>query len=262
MSRASDNRAAYLLGLEPAARAGLLERMSQRQRLALRHHWRLWAHQGQLPPKGQWQTWLILAGRGFGKTRAGAEWVRAQAQANPAARIALVGATLAEARSVMVEGDSGLLAIAPRGLRPRFEPSRRLLTWPNGAQAMLYSAIEPESLRGPQHSHACRTGPEGGLSQRVPGPPGRAIALRDRGANPNAACHAARWSVLAGRFGRHGRMAGSGRQDRLLSAGAVALRFATGRSAVVRPQQRPGPALRGDLEKTRKAVRTGWRSRD
>ena len=154
MSRASDNRAAYLLGLEPAARASLLERMSQRQRLALRHHWRLWAHQGQLPPKGQWQTWLILAGRGFGKTRAGAEWVRAQAQANPAARIALVGATLAEARSVMVEGDSGLLAIAPRGLRPRFEPSRRLLTWPNGAQAMLYSAIEPESLRGPQHSHA------------------------------------------------------------------------------------------------------------
>ena len=76
------------------------------------------------------------------------------AEANPAARIALIAASLPEARSVMVEGASGLLAIAPRGKRPKFEPSRRRLTWPSGAQAMLYSAGEPESLRGPQHSHA------------------------------------------------------------------------------------------------------------
>jgi len=154
MCRASDTRAAYLLGLEPGERQLLLGGMSQRQLRALRHHWQLWAHPGQLPPGTDWHCWLILAGRGFGKTRAGAEWVRAVAQADPQARIALVGATLGEARSVMVEGESGLLAIAPHGMRPRFEPSRRLLTWPNGAQAMLYSAGEPDSLRGPQQSHA------------------------------------------------------------------------------------------------------------
>lgn len=154
MSQTTDDRAAWLLELALPDRQVLLARMNEREQQLLRHHWRLWAHAGQLPPPGDWQTWLILAGRGFGKTRAGAEWVRAIAQADPQARIALVGATLAEARSVMVEGDSGLLAIAPRGMRPRFEPSRRLLTWPNGAQAALYSAGEPDSLRGPQQSHA------------------------------------------------------------------------------------------------------------
>jgi phage terminase large subunit-like protein len=97
---------------------------------------------------------MILAGRGFGKTRAGAEWVRAIAENDPAARIALIAASLGEARSVMVEGDSGLLAVAGPGWRPQFEPTRRMLTWPNGAQATLFSAGEPESLRGPQHSHA------------------------------------------------------------------------------------------------------------
>ncbi|MFM6950839.1 MAG: DNA-packaging protein [Novosphingobium sp.] len=154
MTKASDDRAEWLRKMDPPDRTRLLAAMSDRQRRSLECHWHLWAHPGQLPPTGEWQTWLILAGRGFGKTRAGAEWVRAIAQTNPAARIALVGATLAEARSVMVEGESGLLAIAPRGQRPRFEPSRRLLTWPNGAQAMLYSAGEPDSLRGPQQSHA------------------------------------------------------------------------------------------------------------
>ena len=128
--------------------------MSAAQRNRLRHYWQLWAHEGQLPPESAWSVWLILAGRGFGKTRAGAEWVRAVAEADPAARIALVAASLAEGRSVMVEGASGLLEIAPRGQRPKFEPSRRRLTWPSGAQATLYSAGEPESLRGPQHSHA------------------------------------------------------------------------------------------------------------
>ena len=154
MSRANDNRAEFLLGLPRRERAALLAGMDQRQRRALRHHWRLWAHAGQLPPEGDWLGWLILAGRGFGKTRAGAEWVRAIAEADPQARIALVGASLGEARGVMVEGESGLLALAPRGQRPRFEPSKRQLRWPSGAQATLYSAGEPESLRGPQHSHA------------------------------------------------------------------------------------------------------------
>lgn len=154
MSQRSDSRATYLLSLARKERRALLERMGERQRRSLRHHWRLWAHDGQLPPVGDWLAWLILAGRGFGKTRAGAEWVRAIAEADGSARIALVGASLGEARRVMVEGDSGLIAIAPRGRRPRFEPSKRLLSWPGGAQALLYSAGEPESLRGPQHSHA------------------------------------------------------------------------------------------------------------
>lgn len=117
-------------------------------------HWEAWGRDEQLAPEGDWRVWLISAGRGFGKTRAGAEWVRNVARADPAARIALVGASLPEARAVMVEGESGILAASPGALAPEFEPSLRRLTWPNGAQAWLYSAAEPESLRGPQHSHA------------------------------------------------------------------------------------------------------------
>lgn len=117
-------------------------------------HWRFCARPAQLPPSGDWRTWLVLAGRGFGKTRCGAEWVRMVAERDPQARIALVAASLHEARAVMVEGESGLLAIGAPWRSPRFEPSLRRLVWPNGAIAMLYSAGEPESLRGPQHSHA------------------------------------------------------------------------------------------------------------
>lgn len=113
MGGPSQSRADYLLGLPAAERRALLGAMSQHQRHALRCHWRLWAHEGQLPPEGDWLGWLILAGRGFGKTRAGAEWVRAVAESDGNARIALVGASLGEARSIMVEGDSGLMAIAP-----------------------------------------------------------------------------------------------------------------------------------------------------
>ena len=154
MRKTAAERAAFLIALKPRARRALLVKMSTTQKGRLRHYWELWAHEGQLPPESAWSIWLILAGRGFGKTRAGAEWVRAIAEADPAARIALVAASLPEARSVMVEGASGLLAIAPRGKRPKFEPSRRRLVWPSGAQAMLYTAGEPETLRGPQHSHA------------------------------------------------------------------------------------------------------------
>jgi phage terminase large subunit-like protein len=118
------------------------------------HHWGFFARDAQLAPESDWRIWLIMAGRGFGKTRAGAEWVRSIAEADQRARIALVAASLAEARSVMVEGESGLLACCPPARAPQFEPSLRRLIWPSGAQAMLYSAQEPESLRGPQHSHA------------------------------------------------------------------------------------------------------------
>lgn len=116
--------------------------------------WPIHAHEGQLAPAGDWSIWLIMAGRGFGKTRAGSEWVHRIAESFPAASIALVAATLGEARSVMVEGESGILACCPDHRRPQYEPSLQRLTWPSGAQARLYAASELEALRGPQHSHA------------------------------------------------------------------------------------------------------------
>ncbi len=118
------------------------------------YYWPLWARAAQLPPSTHWRIWLILAGRGWGKTRTGAEWIREIAESNPDARIALVGETLHDVRSVMVEGESGLLAIAPPWHYPTFIPSNRLLKWPNGAQAQLFSAEDPEQLRGPQFTHA------------------------------------------------------------------------------------------------------------
>ena len=152
-----------LISLDEPDRLRALRQLSDAQRQEFRHHWRLWARTAQLPPPGEWRTWLIMAGRGFGKTRAGAEWVRGLADADPQARIALVAASLAEARAVMVEGESGLLEVCSPGHYPVFEPSLRRLVWPNGAQATLYSAAEPEALRGPQHSHARRPIAERGL---------------------------------------------------------------------------------------------------
>ncbi|MGB7408320.1 MAG: terminase family protein, partial [Pontixanthobacter sp.] len=102
-------------------------------------------HAGQIPPEGYWQIWLLMAGRGYGKTRAGAEWVKSQALSNPFARIALVGASLGEARRVMVEGESGIMATSTPAERPVYEPSLHRLRWRNGAEATLFSAAEPES---------------------------------------------------------------------------------------------------------------------
>ena len=117
---------------------------------ALYWHWPFWARPDQLPPAGDWVSWLMLGGRGAGKTRAGAEWVRQrveQADPSKAARhIALIGETYAEARAVMVEGPSGLLAVSPPDWRPKFLPSRQLLIWPNGAEARLFSSERPEAL--------------------------------------------------------------------------------------------------------------------
>ncbi len=142
-----------LIALPAAERLNRLRRLTRAQAELLRYKWDLWSRAEQRPPPGDWTTWLIMAGRGFGKTRAGAEWVRAAAR-DPDARIALVGASLGEVRAVMVEGDSGVLSVCPPGQLPVYEPSLRRLQWPSGAQATLYSAAEPEALRGPQHSHA------------------------------------------------------------------------------------------------------------
>lgn len=142
-----------LAALPDHAREQLLARIGDEGTEAIASDWSLRARAEQLPPPGEWTLWLVLAGRGFGKTRAGAEWVRGIAEQDGGARIALIGATLHEARAVMVEGESGLLAIAPKGLRPRWQPARRRLIWPNGAVASLYGAAQPDSLRGAQHSH-------------------------------------------------------------------------------------------------------------
>src|SRR4051794_28143849 len=121
---------------------------------ALESSWPAKARPSQLAPLGNWLIWLLLAGRGFGKTRALAEWVSGAAQSGTASRIALVGPTASDVRDVLVEGESGILAISPASVRPLYEPSRRRLTWPNGAIATTYSADEPERLRGPQHDLA------------------------------------------------------------------------------------------------------------
>lgn len=111
--------------------------------------WRFWARDKQLAPSGDWDTWLVLAGRGFGKTRTGAERVNERVEQG-ARRIYIVGATAADVRDVMVEGESGILAISPPWNRPIYQPSKRRLTWPNGAVGITFSADKPDRLRGPQ----------------------------------------------------------------------------------------------------------------
>ncbi|WP_097136079.1 DNA-packaging protein [Rhizobium subbaraonis] len=111
--------------------------------------WELQRHPAQEPPKGDWRVWLLMGGRGSGKTRAGAEWVHEVARSTGKLRIALVAETLGDAREVMIDGVSGICRIARRH-RPEFEASRRRLVWPNGTIAQIFSSEDPESLRGPQ----------------------------------------------------------------------------------------------------------------
>jgi len=153
--------------LPESERLEILAELSEAQLEALRWDWPFWARPDQLEPIGSnWNNWLILAGRGYGKTRTGAEWVRQNVcGSTPLGRgryqqIALIAETAADAREVMV-GDgkipgegSGLLQVHPKDFRPIYEPSKRRLTWPNGAIATLYNATEPDQLRGPQHDAA------------------------------------------------------------------------------------------------------------
>lgn len=143
-----------------ADRARFLDELSEGALLSLPYLWGFWAHRHQLPPNGDWRTWMILGGRGAGKTRAGAEWVRSRVEgARPTApglskRIALIGETLDQAREVMVFGESGILACSPPDRRPEWLAGRRMLVWPNGAVAQVFSAHDPQSLRGPQFDAA------------------------------------------------------------------------------------------------------------
>ncbi|MDS7596536.1 terminase large subunit domain-containing protein [Agrobacterium tumefaciens] len=128
-----------------------LESFLESNLASLRRDWRFLGNLPQQPPAGDWRTWLLIGGRGSGKTRAGAEWVHRVASSGKRStlRIALVAETLGDAREVMIDGVSGLCRIARR-CRPDFEVSRRRLIWPNGAMAQIFSSEDPESLRGPQ----------------------------------------------------------------------------------------------------------------
>jgi predicted phage terminase large subunit-like protein len=144
--------------LPPTKLAQALASLTEAEAEDLLHDWRFTARPEQVAPDGDWQVWAYIAGRGAGKTRSGSEWVREQVKAGYE-RIALIAPTAADARDVMVEGDSGLLSVCWSGDkdrrgnvtgRPLYEPSKRRLTWANGAIATTYSAEEPERLRGPQ----------------------------------------------------------------------------------------------------------------
>jgi phage terminase large subunit-like protein len=139
--------------LTPPEQAKLLRAIGDEDAMRLEADWGLWSHAGQAAPAGDWRTWVIMAGRGFGKTRAGAEWVRSVAAAHPGARIALIAASLEETRAVMVEGRSGLIEIAGNSIDV-FLSSQRRLVFTNGAEATLFSGASPERLRGPEHHFA------------------------------------------------------------------------------------------------------------
>lgn len=150
VNNAGESVITRLLRLDP----GVFDTLSPEEQEQAMWDWSIWAREKQLAPPGNWRVWLILAGRGFGKTRSGAEWIRQKVINNEAGRIALIGATAADVRDTMVEGESGLLRIFPPGERPRYEPSKRRITFKNGAKATTYSADEPDRLRGPNHDCA------------------------------------------------------------------------------------------------------------
>ncbi|MDO5528349.1 MAG: terminase family protein [Paracoccus sp. (in: a-proteobacteria)] len=150
----------WLACAEPERLDEFLAWLSDNALASLPFLFEFWALPHQLPPEGDWKSWVIMGGRGAGKTRAGAEWVRRMVEGPTASapgscrRVALIGETFDQAREVMVMGDSGILACSPPDRRPVWEAGRRRLVWANGATATVYSAHEPEALRGPQFDAA------------------------------------------------------------------------------------------------------------
>jgi len=150
MSLAELNVHRMISELGPEAVAEIMSSLTKEELVELDSIWRFWAREDQLLTEGEWLDWLILAGRGWGKTRTGAETTIEIAKSS-VSRIALMGRTAADIRDVMIEGESGIMACSPPDFRPIYQPSKRLLTWPNGSIATTYSAEKPDLLRGPQH---------------------------------------------------------------------------------------------------------------
>lgn len=149
------SQAERLASLPDHEREAFLKDLTEDQMEALLYDWRgFLARPNQIEPEGDWDIWLLLAGRGFGKTRTGAEWIKEQVATGLYGRIALVAETETDFRGVMVEGDSGILSCYPKSERPNWSSSTRTLTWPNGAIATGYNATRPDQLRGPQHDLA------------------------------------------------------------------------------------------------------------
>lgn len=150
----------WIASVDPVVQKEFLDSLDQGELLALPFLFEFWAFEHQLPPEGDWRTWVIMGGRGAGKTRAGSEWVRSVVEgAKPmdhgvCRRVALVGETVDQVREVMIFGESGILACSPPDRKPEWQAGRKRLLWPNGAIAQVFSAHEPEALRGPQFDGA------------------------------------------------------------------------------------------------------------
>ena len=148
--------AAWIASAPAAIQSEFLDGLSPQEVRALPYLFEFWAHPHQIAPKGDWRTWVIMGGRGAGKTRAGAEWIRSRVEGSAATdpgacrRVALVGETVDQVREVMIFGESGIMACAPPDRRPAWIAGRKMLVWPNGAVAHVFSAHDPEALRGPQ----------------------------------------------------------------------------------------------------------------
>ena len=138
-----------MASLPERQRTAALTKLDAATKAALATHWPFWARPDQLLPEGAWTYWLILAGRGWGKTRTGAETVRTWARTS--AYVNLIGATADDARDIMIDGESGILAVCPKDERPEYKKSERKLLWPNGAVSLVFTADEPDRLRGKQH---------------------------------------------------------------------------------------------------------------
>ena len=152
--------AGWLASATPDEIDGFLRGLGDNALMSLPWLFEFWALPHQLPPEGDWKTWVILGGRGAGKTRAGAEWVRSEVEGpkpldrGRSSRVALVGETVEQVREIMVFGDSGILACSPNDRKPVWEASRKRLVWPNGAVAHVFSAHDADGLRGPQFDAA------------------------------------------------------------------------------------------------------------
>ena len=143
----ADNSVASRVSATPEG-ADVLESLTGAEAALLKYQWKFWARPAQIAPPTDWGVWMLMTGRGFGKTRAGAEWIIEQAK-TPGTRMALVGRIPADARDVMIGGESGIIPCSSPDFRPRYVGSGRCVRWPNGSEALIFSSESPDDLRGP-----------------------------------------------------------------------------------------------------------------